>query len=229
MNPIQAVLHSEISSLDVRSRAISTIKNPTTIGNARESYLTEFLRKLLPHGISATSGVLCDALGNTSRQLDLVLTLDSSLPHIPMRAGIALIPVESAVLSIEIKSILDSQSLQQMDAQNKSITQLKVAHPHAYEEPFIIPTMIVAMTRSDLSCENVCNWIQHSCNTVTCCVVGEYLVTREVDGIGRIDSVEDGAFNETLAFVARLYATLRHLKMQRDFHPDWGAYLMPLP
>ena len=208
------------------SRAAGAISHSTTTGSLRESYLPTFLKELLPQGVSATSGVLCDCSGRTSRQLDLVLTLDSSLPVISMRDGIALIPVDSALLVIEIKSTLDSGALAQVVVQNASITQLNVSNEVPAGEHFIIPTMVVAMEESKLSCDNVAAWIQRIGNTAACCVIGKYFVRSDEPKPVRVESAGAGAFNETLAFMAFLYGCLLHLKKLRNYEPIWERYLL---
>ncbi len=226
MNQIQQVIHSKIQSLVTMSHAAGAMSHSTTTGSVRESYLTTFLKELLPQGVSATSGVLCDFAGRTSRQLDLVLTLDSSLPVISMRDGISLIPVDSALLAIEIKSTLDTDALTQVENQNTSLVELNVSNEVAEGERFIIPTMVVAMETSKLSCSNVSDWVQRTGNTAACCVIGKYFVKSDEPKPVSIESAGNGAFNETLAFVACLYHAVLHLKSIRNFEPNWGRYLL---
>lgn len=226
LNQIQHVIHSQIQSLVALSRAAEAMSHSTTTGRLRESYLTMFLKELLPHGVTATSGVLCDCLGRTSRQLDLVLTLDSSLPVISMQDGIALIPVDSVLLAIEIKSTLNTCTLTHVEKQNASIQELNVSNEVPGGEKFIIPTMVVAMEESKLSCDTVSDWIQRTANTVACCVIGKYFIKKEEPYPMRVESAGDGAFNETLAFVACLYHALLYLKGIRNFEPNWVQYLL---
>jgi hypothetical protein len=226
LNQIQQVILSKIQSLAIMSHAAGAMSHSTTTGSLREAYLAAFLKELLPQGISATSGILCDWRGQTSRQLDLVLTLDSSLPVISMRAGIPLIPVDSVLLVIEIKSTLDSAALTQLELQNTSITELNLSNGVPEGQKFIIPTMVVAMEESKLSCDNVSNWIKRAGNTVACCVIGKYFVRADQTDPFRIISNGEGSFHETLAFVACLYEALLTLKNMRKFEPNWGVYLL---
>lgn len=208
------------------SQAAGAMNHPTTIGDVRESYLTAFLRELLPQGVSATSGVLCDWAGRTSRQLDLVLTLDSSLPVLTMSDGIALVPLDSALLAIEIKSTLTSEALTQVENQNASITQLQISGEVQDGGIFILPTMVVAMEESDLSVGTVADWIAETGNTAACCVVGKYFVRDDKPKPIQVVSAGDNVFNETLAFVACLYHALLHLKDKRLYEPNWGRFLL---
>ena len=171
MNPIQAVLRSKIRSLVEMSAAAGQLSHGASIGDVRESLLTNFIRDLLPQGVSANSGILVDWRGHTSPQMDLVLTLDSSLPVITMREGVALIPVDSALLCIEIKSTLNSAALGQLTKQNQSIAAAKLSDEVCSELPFIIPTMIVALEDSDLSADTASSWLLKNGNTVACAVV----------------------------------------------------------
>lgn len=229
MNPIKQVIHSKIQSLSTLSRAAGAMNHATTVGSVRESYLTSFLKELLPQGVTATSGVLCDCVGNTSRQFDLVLTLDSSLPIVSMRDGIALIPVDSALLAIEIKSTLTTDTLTQMKEQNESITKLYISNEPT-EGNFIIPTMVVAMEGSQLSCEKTATWIHQQGNTVACCVIGKYFVRRDGNQIPiRVESSSEGSFNETMAFLECLYRSIIHLKSIRKLDPIWASYLLDRP
>lgn len=201
------------------------MSHSTTTGSLREAYLTTFLKELLPQGVSATSGVLCDASGQTSRQLDLVLTLDSSLPVISMRDGIALIPVESALLVIEIKSTLDASALDQLEKQNASLAKLGLSNKVPDGERFIIPSIVVALEESKLSCDKVSGWMKLTGNTPVCCVVGKYFVEHADSGLNCVVSKGEGAFNETLAFVSSFYNGVQQMKNMRKFEPNWAQYL----
>jgi hypothetical protein len=226
MNPIQLVILSKIRALVEMSSAAAHLKHSTSIGNVREELLTSFVRELLPTGISSQSGILADWQGNTSPQLDLVLTIDSSLPVIAMREGVALIPFDSALLAIEIKSTLDSSVLDQLKKQNSSIADAVLSNIVPSGTRFIIPTMIVATEDSKLSADTVSNWMIENPNTVACCVVGKYFVRIEGKSTIQVQNSGNDSFNETMQFIECLYESIKYLRSIRSFDPKWASFLL---
>jgi hypothetical protein len=226
MNPIQLVLLSKIRTLVEMSAAASHLGHATSTGSVREELLSSFVQDLLPTGISSRSGILADWQGTTSPQLDLVLTVDSSLPVIAMREGVALIPVDSALLAIEIKSTLDSSVLDQLQKQNGSIATSVLSNVVPPGTRFIIPTMVVAMEDSKLSPDTMSSWMLSNPNTVACCVVGKYFLRIEGQTTVRIENGGDDKFRETMHFIECLYESIKHLQSNRTFDPRWASFLL---
>jgi len=222
---IQRVMLAKIRSLVEMSAAANSMNHGTTTGNIRESYVTEFIRDILPKGISVTSGILCDYLGGTSRQLDLIATLDSSLPVIAMKDGLSLVPFDSALLAIEIKSVLTRSTLSQVEQQNESISDLRLSNAVPEGERFIVPTMIVSLD-TDLSIDTVADWVENTGNTAACCVIGKFFLRSDLSKTIRYTSSGHGSYNESLAFIATLFYSLTYLKETRKFEPVWARFLL---
>ncbi len=182
--------------------------------------------RLTSHRDILSSGILADWQGNTSPQLDLVLTVDSSLPVIAMREGVALIPFDSALLAIEIKSTLDSSVLDQLQKQNASIATAVLSNVVPPGTRFIIPTMVVAMEDSKLSADTMSSWMLSNPNTVACCVVGKYFLRLEGQTTVRIDNGRDDRFRETMHFIECIYESIKHLQSNRTFDPRWASFLL---
>jgi hypothetical protein len=225
-NPIQQVILSNIRMLVERSKAAREMSHRSTIGTLIESYITNFLKEQFPTGVSVTSGIICDSQGNTSRQIDLVVTLDSSLPFISMKEGIALIPSESALLAIEIKSTLTTQALKQVEMQNKSISKLVMRGQQQNGKPIIIPTMLVAFD-TQITNNKVEEWMNNNGNTISCCVISNYLVKRNNLGIVEIiNGFAEPSFIETLQLVVDLQQIIIVLRDNRDLKTDLKPYLL---
>lgn len=99
------------SSLIEKSSFISGIKHPGEKGMFREFFISEILSPLLPHHYGLTSGIIVDANNNQSNQLDVIIYDKRKLPPLLMRDGAGIIPLDSALIVIEVKSTLTSKDL----------------------------------------------------------------------------------------------------------------------
>ena len=103
MNPIQKVFQARIDALIAQSNGAKAVEHPTTKGSLRERYLIDFFRELIPQSLSITSGLICDASGRCSPQIDFIIKDDNTLPSVNMMETVSLVPVESVHLTAEIK------------------------------------------------------------------------------------------------------------------------------
>ena len=143
---------------------------------------------MAPAGVSLTSGALFDSAGRVSPQMDLIATLDSILPTIMLGDGVSMVPVEAALMAIEIKSKLTKKALEQVRRHNEWINGVnkhkKYALP-ANPGP-LCPTAILALD-TDLGAENVSGWMttKDACasyqnlNTFMCCVIGKFHLIKQ--------------------------------------------------
>ena len=95
-------------------------------GNERETFLREFLQKVFPANRRFTSGVITDAEGNLSGQVDIAVEYGFS-PSFPMPGtDDRLLLAESVALVIEVKSDLISQ-WSEVEKTTKKIKMLRRA------------------------------------------------------------------------------------------------------
>ncbi|MBO1224527.1 MAG: hypothetical protein JYX80_08850 [Candidatus Scalindua sediminis] len=80
------------------------------IGNAREAIIRNVLNRFIPTGYEIGSGQIIDHKNNLSKQIDIVIAR-RDFPSLLRFDGTKLYTVESVVATIEIKSVLDSNSL----------------------------------------------------------------------------------------------------------------------
>ncbi len=188
---------------------------------------SQLFQGFTPPGVTVRSGIVCDHQGMCSRQLDCVVTLDSSLPVLGMKGDISLIPVESALMYIEIKSRIDRAALQQVEGQRESINRLCVAGTSATDAKFIFPAMLLGIDSKSLSAHSVADWMRHNRDTVVCCVVGQYFTKLNASGTIEIPKSTDASheYRETLAFMHAFHDGLKGLMKMRQHEPVISAYL----
>ena len=99
------------TSLIENSSFIGGLKHPGEKGMFREFFISEILSPLLPHHYGITSGIIVDANNNQSNQLDVIIYDKRKLPPLLMRDGAGIIPLDSALIVIEVKSTLTRKDL----------------------------------------------------------------------------------------------------------------------
>ena len=117
---------------DLKKARIAAAKHPGLKGASFEENFRNFLRQYLPRSLDVSTGVLVDALGSASRQLDVIIS-DSAKTPIFYRSGeIRVIPVECAYAVIEVKASLDANELDRGFQNMESVKRLRKI---AYIEP----------------------------------------------------------------------------------------------
>ena len=108
--------------------------SPATVGAAMEQPVRAQMEQILPRGIKVGSGFVIDSQGGTSRQTDLVLYERDICPvfSINNTPETTYYPCEGVIAVGEVKSTLDSQSLEDAFKKIESVKKLKrhqVYHP----------------------------------------------------------------------------------------------------
>jgi hypothetical protein len=85
--------------------------HPGFKGESFEEHFQSFLRKYLPKGLDIPTGILVDAKGNSSRQLDVIISDGLKIPIFYSSGERRVIPVEGAYAVIEVKANLDTKEL----------------------------------------------------------------------------------------------------------------------
>lgn len=100
---------------------------PGQIGAARETAARKNFEQILPPGIGVGSGFVIDSYGGTSRQIDVVIYEKNICPVYSINddPGTSYYPCEGVVAVGEIKSNLDSDTLEDIFCKMKSVKQLK--------------------------------------------------------------------------------------------------------
>ena len=106
-------------------KARKAIKHPGLKGSSLEEAFRSFLRDYLPRSLDVSTGILIDASGNDSRQLDVIISDSAKTPIFYRSGGMRVIPVECAYTVIEVKAYLDADQLNSIFQNMKSVRNLK--------------------------------------------------------------------------------------------------------
>ena len=107
------------------------LEHPTQVGDARETFVADVMRLVLPSGVEIGTGKVIDQFGNESKQIDVVL-FDSRFPKFTI-GGSSLYPVEGTLATIEVKSTLDKKGYLMALENCSSVLNLMVKCEHAKE------------------------------------------------------------------------------------------------
>jgi len=89
------------------------LKSPTDLGAVRESFVNDFLEKILPRNFTVESGEILDSEDHQTGQLDTVV-LRNDAPRLTYGAeGVTAFVVEAVYAVVETKSNLDSARLKE--------------------------------------------------------------------------------------------------------------------
>ena len=81
------------------------------LGRAREIFVAELLTPLLYPTMGACTGVIVDSEGTQSRQTDVIVFDRRIVPPLLLEASEGMIPAESALFAIEVKSSLNRREI----------------------------------------------------------------------------------------------------------------------
>ena len=226
MNPIQRALQARIQALLASSAEVGAVGHDATVGQLREQLLIDFFTGLVPQSLSCTSGIICDARGNVSRQTDFIVKNDYALPALSMSTTVAIVPVESVHLTAEIKSTLKTDHLTKLASDRDVFNQLQLAtFPVAPVGVDIkIPSVMLAfdsvVARSTLE-----QWMSETPDVVAICVIGDFSMAKSQVGIQTFEAVGGTEYYETLRFAEQLFGFLADSVTTSRGRPLWSAYL----
>jgi uncharacterized protein DUF6602 len=106
------------------TKAQKALKHSGLKGSANEEAVRQFLRQYFPKTIEISSGVIVDAKGGQSRQLDIILNDAANTPIFFQSADTRVIPVECTYAVIEVKAYLDKSELEKAYQNMKSVKVL---------------------------------------------------------------------------------------------------------
>lgn len=209
--------------------SVEALEHTVTRGHLREGFLIDFFKDVIPQRLSINSGIICDAGGAATRQLDFIVTDESFLPSIGFEGRIAVVPVESALMAAEIKTTLTTIALEQVQNQNRSISALRYTDQIYDDEDnaiVTIPHFILAFN-SEVSRRTLKQWLMRNSNTIGICVINEFALLRlDRENITVVTKSEnDPNFWETLVFIGKLYRGLVSQIENRRITPDWDRYM----
>ena len=224
MNPIQKIVQNRVDSLVAQSNAAGAVQHAGTTGSLRERYLIDFLDDLIPRRLSITSGVVCDAMGKTSRQIDVIVYDAEILPDMEMVDIISIVPVETVHLTAEVKSTLGTDALQQIEGFRSSFNELETAFLPDEDAPHPKAPTVVLAYQNEVNETTLQDALEEIGDVVSSCVIGDFVISREGSGM-EIHRGDD--YWEVLVFATQMYNWLSRSMRDREAHtPLWQAYLM---
>lgn len=93
------------------ARKASQVGHPGVVGKIREIVVAQLLKPLVPKYIQIGTGKLTDSIGNLSSEIDVVLYSHDILPPLLYDETLGAFPIESVLLTIEVKSTSTSSSV----------------------------------------------------------------------------------------------------------------------
>ena len=128
------LIDSQIALAMGRAKDAGELIHKGLRGRAREIFIRDLLRPFINPNFEICTGVVVDSKGRQSNQIDIIIYDKSLLPPIMLTAEEGIIPCESTLATIEIKSKLTSEELQKSVVNARSVKALR---PEYYEP---IPT-----------------------------------------------------------------------------------------
>ena len=155
---INAIVKARLKMLKSLIEESGQVEHASTKGVLREGYLVDFVQSLLPPNFTVTGGFICDVLGNITPQIDLLVLDTSTIPSIAFTGKIAFVPVEAAIVGIEVKSQLKSEHLDQIQNQARAIRSLRpMAEPNTTGSHLV--ALFVFAFESAVSEERLASWL----------------------------------------------------------------------
>ncbi|WP_415887855.1 DUF6602 domain-containing protein [Neptuniibacter sp. QD37_6] len=231
-NPIQSVVRARVAAMMAKYQEAESVTHMGMRGQLREKYLIEFFQDVIPQSYSITSGIICDASGLSSMQMDFIVANDALLPSLALHDDISIVPVEASLMTAEIKSTLHKQALDQVESQSKSISKLRYTNRQGQEsiqlaeQKVLVPSIILAYD-CKVSLDTLKDFLSRNPFVVGICVVGQFSLLKLNSSSSTFiePSDEHGQYWETLVFVGKLYHALQDVAFGRAINPNWDQYM----
>ena len=94
------------------------------LGDARESFIRDVLKRFLPSNISIGAGQIIDSEGSISKQIDLII-YRNDFPTLRTFGSADVYLIEGVIATVEVKSQLNEKSLFEALENGKSVRNLK--------------------------------------------------------------------------------------------------------
>ncbi len=116
---------SKVKSVLSESLVVNNYNNQALKGRAREIFISELLKPFLNPTIGICTGIVIDSDNNQSKQIDIILYDKNILPPSMLTEDEGIIPYESALVIIEVKSKLNRDEVQKSVQNARSIKLLQ--------------------------------------------------------------------------------------------------------
>jgi hypothetical protein len=132
---------------------VSTLEHCGVKGSIREILIAELFRPLLPLDVGIATGILISFDDRQSAQQDIVIFDRSILPPVMFEGGVALIPIEAALATIEVKSCLSASELRDIYKNGITVRELTIQTADPGQIESTIPIGVLFALDTDLKAE----------------------------------------------------------------------------
>ena len=133
------------TNLQSQYKLSSAYGHKGTKGNIRENILIDTIKSMAPDYINVCKGEICDSTGSRSPEFDIIISFDSNAIKLFSSSGNNVIPVESVLAVIEVKSSLNEEHLNKFSSDLNVINQF-----NRYYEPSEIFKMFLGSKKDEL-------------------------------------------------------------------------------
>jgi hypothetical protein len=125
-NPFfQSIISNKVVTLVNEAIHVGYLKHPLLKGRYREYGIGRLLLELLPQGWELGSGLMHDCNGTETKEMDLLIWNRNLMPPLLFGERNGVYPIESCFYTIEVKSELNGQTLDQAFENAQSIHKLQ--------------------------------------------------------------------------------------------------------
>lgn len=150
---------SRVKTALARAQAAGLLEHPGLIGRAREVFVKELLKPILPPYVELGSGKISDSENHLSSEIDVVIYSAATLPPLLFDVGFGVYPAEACIYAIEVKSVLTADQLRGAIEKHRQLKQLiylpsalnKIYQPIGPPSAAVIPALFAF--GSDLASE----------------------------------------------------------------------------
>jgi hypothetical protein len=108
-----------------RAKSAGLLDHPGLTGRAREVFVKDLLKPILPPYVELGSGKIADSEDRLSAEVDVVIYSAATLPPLLLDVGFGVYPAEACIYAIEVKSTLTADQLRGSINKHRQLQQLR--------------------------------------------------------------------------------------------------------
>lgn len=202
-----------------RVLSLTKLNHKLTKGELRELFTSELLSNYLTSQFDTGTGIVVDADGNQSHQMDIIITDNRILPPIIKNSGLGVFPYESVLAVIEVKSSLTKKSIEDTEKKFKHSDSFMNNNKKLKGEIIILKGIIgfTGNRISELKNGHDKSWLSKNINHIQAiCHVQKYSwIIWKKSNTWKYCEKDDTTFEETKRFIAWLLDNVRNQSNNR--------------
>ncbi|MFD5216938.1 DUF6602 domain-containing protein [Streptomyces tendae] len=164
-------------------------------GKENELSLVRLMQNLLPTSVGVGSGMVIDSFGGISKQTDIIIYSSADQPSILAQTTQAIYPVENVLMTIEVKTTLDEEEINDCAEKHKKQSELRPANGKP------APSMMVLAYNA----EGMLSTVAKQLRAVSSDALPEALCVVNPGILATADSLLSGQSNEYVIGLAALH------------------------